>query len=54
MAGLPDDWVNVRNEPSGRHFLFYFRDSTFECFAADWMFEPIPTNGLFRAAGKIG
>ncbi|MCG8436207.1 MAG: hypothetical protein MJA83_19485 [Gammaproteobacteria bacterium] len=23
--------------PGGRHFLFYFRDETFECEAADWI-----------------
>lgn len=24
-----------------RHFLFYFRDRTFECKAATWTFEPL-------------
>lgn len=25
--------------PERRHFLFYLRDNTFECFAAEWRFE---------------
>jgi hypothetical protein len=34
------DWCIVRPEqPSGRHFLFYLRDETFECEADDWHFE---------------
>ncbi|MFD1703866.1 hypothetical protein ACFSCV_12715 [Methylopila henanensis] len=36
----PTDW-NIR-APIGegdRHFLFYFRDETFECFAENWTFE---------------
>jgi hypothetical protein len=51
-ADLPDDWVNVGSDKAGRHFLFYFRDDTFECFAADWVLEPIPTNALYRVAGS--
>ena len=34
------DWNELA--PTGsqkRHFLFYLRDNTFECFAADWRFE---------------
>lgn len=42
----PNDWANVANVPPGRHFLFYFRDNTFECFAADWLIEPIAANAL--------
>jgi len=39
----PSDWhelapLTLRQ----RHFLFYFRDETFECFAMDWMFERGP------------
>jgi hypothetical protein len=25
--------------PEQRHFLFYLRDQTFECFASEWKFE---------------
>ncbi len=36
----PPDWV-CSNAPSlgQRHFLFYFRDETFECFSADWHYQ---------------
>jgi hypothetical protein len=40
----PDDWVELCPPQDGsRHFLFYFRDETFECDAANWEF------GVFRA-----
>lgn len=36
----PSDWHVLAPLTSGqRHFLFYLRDETFECFATDWMFE---------------
>jgi hypothetical protein len=45
----PSDWKVLRNgPPASRHFLFYFRDETFECMAADWVFEPTAENALFR------
>jgi len=35
-----DDWVTVGSaRQMSRHFLFYFRDDTFECDALDWEFE---------------
>jgi hypothetical protein len=45
----PMDWKianGVSNPP--RHFLFYFRDETFECIAADWTFERVPENALIQ------
>jgi len=40
LRQCPDDWVVVSPvQGSARHFLFYFRDQTFECDAADWTFE---------------
>jgi hypothetical protein len=44
----PEDWKPA-SQASGasRHFLFYFRDETFECIAADWLLEPEPVNALF-------
>ena len=40
LSDCSDGWVNVgRNMGPARHFLFYFRDETFECDAADWRFE---------------
>ncbi|HET8922837.1 MAG TPA: hypothetical protein VFN26_07540 [Candidatus Acidoferrum sp.] len=45
----PEDWIVLPEAASGRrHFLFYFRDNTFECIAADWHFEPTSENALFR------
>lgn len=36
----PTDWSELAPlTPVQRHFLFYLRDSTFECFAAEWRFE---------------
>jgi hypothetical protein len=36
----PDDWHVLSSETGeDRHFLFYLRDETFECFASDWTFE---------------
>jgi hypothetical protein len=45
----PQDWRTVdETSNASRHFLFYFRDDTFECIATDWEFEPEATNALFR------
>ncbi len=33
----PDDWHTMSGVGS-RHFLFYLRDETFECRAAEWKF----------------
>ncbi|QGM47682.1 hypothetical protein [Methylocystis heyeri] len=39
----PTDWRELTTlMPEKRHFLFYLRDSTFECFAAEWRFERGP------------
>jgi hypothetical protein len=40
LAESPDDWVEL-SPTSGTscHFLFYFRDDTFECDATDWILE---------------
>ena len=46
------DWQTATATASAsRHFLFYFRDETFECIAADWQFDAEPTNALFRHFG---
>lgn len=45
----PIDWkVASGASTSPRHFLFYFRDETFECLADDWVFEPDPENALIH------
>ncbi len=36
----PTDWYELASlESQKRHFLFYLRSNTFECFAAEWRFE---------------
>lgn len=36
----PQDWVwNASPSLGQRHFLFYFRDETFECFSSDWHYQ---------------
>jgi len=46
LEGGPKDWVLVKPIPSepSRHFLFYFKDETFECDAEDWSFRIRPTS----------
>jgi hypothetical protein len=51
----PNDWVMVPHSvaQSGTHFLFYFRDRTFECVAKSCVVEPTEQNALFRALKSI-
>lgn len=46
----PDDWVVMPRflEQNRTHFLFYFRDRTFECVADRCVVEPTEGNALFR------
>lgn len=40
LESVPDAWTTVAaSTASARHFLFYFRDATFECDAEDWRIE---------------
>ena len=40
LADCPKDWVEIPEAHGiSRHFLFYFRDETFECDAIDWKFD---------------
>ena len=40
LRDRPADWRTPPTPGRGdRHFLFYLRDETFECIAADWRFE---------------
>jgi hypothetical protein len=43
-----DDWVSIHSSLGDRHFLFYFRDNLFECFARQWRFEENWQNALLR------
>lgn len=42
-TGCPEDWTIVDDcHPGRRHFMFQFRDETFECDADDWSFTVVP------------
>lgn len=52
----PDDWVAVQHAVplAGRkHFLFYFRDDTFECIAMNCVIELTEDNALLRTSKSI-
>jgi len=51
----PDDWVAVQRSTAenGKHFLFYLRESTFECVAEKCVAEPRQDNALFRMSKTI-
>lgn len=51
-AHLPRDWVELQGTGS-RHFLFYFRDETFECFADQCKIEQAANNALQRTGKKL-
>jgi hypothetical protein len=54
LLQAPDDWRFVA--PTGcttRHFLFYFRDDTFECDAAKCIFEISEENSLLRVGSRL-
>jgi hypothetical protein len=45
----PTDWKRISQyQQHAQHFLFYFRDETFECRCRDWIFEQIEANALMR------
>lgn len=50
-----EDWRPLR-PPTGRgqHFLFYFRDNTFECIAERCIIEPVEENSLWRRGKALG
>lgn len=49
ILDAPNDWVeydiSIRNP---KHFLFYFRDHTFECTCENWIFERSAENALLQ------
>ena len=49
-----EDWQSLC-PPTGRgqHFLFYFRDETFECVAERCVIEPIEGNSLLRTGKAL-
>jgi hypothetical protein len=53
LSECPNDWVELAPaRPDSRHFLFYFRDQTFECDAVEWSFEVL--NAELGAAPNCG
>ena len=54
LLEAPQDWHTIA-PPSGigRHFLFYFRDQTFECAADECHIEPSANNSLHRTGKKL-
>jgi hypothetical protein len=53
LAECPNDWVEVAAaRDASRHFLFYFKDETFECDATDWRFEVLKANQSSTATGS--
>lgn len=54
LLNSPQDWITVsRFSDSGQHFLFYFRDNTFECIAKQCLIEPTANNSLQRISKKL-
>ena len=54
LLDAPRDWQIVMSATgNARHFLFYFRDNTFECVAADCIIEPSSDNALHKAGIQL-
>ena len=54
LLDAPEDWQAVRPQSgAGKHFLFYFRDETFECVAEHCIVEPSVANSLIRTRKEI-
>jgi hypothetical protein len=51
----PTDWrvLNTRGMGEHHHFLFYFRDNTFECVAERCVIESRPDNSLQRRGKQL-
>ena len=54
LLEAPVDWQSLRPPiGTGKHFLFYFRDDTFECVGERCMIEPTEGNSLHRRGKKL-
>ena len=54
LLDAPQDWQTiVPPGGSGLHFLFYFRENTFECVAEQCLIEPSADNALMRTGKKL-
>ena len=50
LLKAPKDWKLVKpGSGASKHFLFYFRDNTFECVAKKCVVEKISNNSLQRS-----
>ena len=45
LRKAPTDWQILAGaaDADQKHYLFYFRDETFEAFALDWVFSKLPS-----------
>jgi hypothetical protein len=49
-----EDWRSLRPPTGfGQHFLFYFRDETFECVAERCVIDPVKGNSLMRTGKTL-
>jgi hypothetical protein len=49
LLNIPEDWKVLKPSSGvGKHFLFYFRDNTFECVAKQCTVEKTANNSLQR------
>jgi hypothetical protein len=53
LLNAPQDWRVLEARDGGRHFLFYFRENTFECVAEQCLIEPSADNALIRTGKKL-
>jgi hypothetical protein len=54
LSECPNDWVEVGvSAEQLKHFLFYFRDQTFECDARDWKFELVEATNANAANASV-
>jgi hypothetical protein len=56
LLNAPRDWKTVDAAPmgpDGHHFLFYFKDKTFECVADKCLVEPVDGNALHRTGKDV-
>ena len=54
LLDMPQDW-HILSPPNdnGRHFLFHFRENTFECTAKQCVIEPDADNALYRTGKQL-
>lgn len=54
LLDAPQDWHTLTaTSGKGRHYLFYFRDNSFECVAAQCRIDPGPGNALLRTGKQL-